>query len=467
LLFCHYEFIKLILNGLLINNKSYLKSQSLKIIGQGKLKGNIEISGAKNSALVLLAASLLTNEKIILENVPWLTDIEKMLNILKNLGVKLVNKNNQLEIDSRNISIKELPFELVNGLRASFFCIGALLAKFGEVKIPLPGGCDIGLRPIDEHINGLKALGAEIIIEEGIVKAKLKGESKKLYGAHIKLQCPSVGATETLIMAASLAKGRTVLQNAAREPEIQDLCQMLNKMGAKIYDSGKEKIIIDGVNKLCGCTHKVIPDRIEAGTFLIAAAATSSSITISPVIPNHLEAVTNKLQESGSKITIKGNSITINCNKIKGVDIETAPFPGFPTDLQAPFTTLMAIANGESKITETIFENRMNHVHLLNKMGANIKLNKNIAYIKGVKKFKGMDLVGSDLRSSAALIIAGIIAEGTSKIYGLEHLDRGYENFESKLKILGIKITREFNKKTLTNKELKTSSDPADIPRAA
>ena len=185
---------------------------------------------------------------------------------------------------------------------------------------------------------------------------------------------------------------------------------MLNKMGAKIYDSGKEKIIIDGVNKLCGCTHKVIPDRIEAGTFLIAAAATSSSITISPVIPNHLEAVTNKLQESGSKITIKGNSITINCNKIKGVDIETAPFPGFPTDLQAPFTTLMAIANGESKITETIFENRMNHVHLLNKMGANIKLNNNIAHINGVKKFKGMNLVGSDLRSSAALIIAGIIA---------------------------------------------------------
>ena len=329
----------------------------------------------------------------------------------------------------------------------------------------MPGGCDIGSRPIDEHINGLKALGAEILIAEEIVKENIKGDKSRLIGTNIKLKCPSVGATETLIMAASLAEGRTTIENAAREPEIQDLCQMLNKMGAKIYDSGKEKIIIDGVNELCGCSHKVIPDRIEAGTFLIAAAATSSSITISPVIPNHLEAVTNKLQESGSKITIKGNSITINCNKIKGVDIETAPFPGFPTDLQAPFTTLMAIANGESKITETIFENRMNHVHLLNKMGANIKLNKNIAHIKGVKKFKGMDLVGSDLRSSAALIIAGIIAEGTSTISGLEHLDRGYENFESKLKILGIKITREFNKKTSKNKELKTSSDPADIPR--
>ena len=446
-------------------NKSYLKSQNLKIFGQGKLNGIVEISGAKNSALVLLAASLLTNERIVLQNVPRLTDIEKMANILRNLGVKIVEKNNKLEIDSQNISIKELPYELVNGLRASFFCIGPLLSKFGEAKVPLPGGCNIGSRPIDEHINGLKALGAEILIEEEIVKANIKGDKSRLIGTHIKLKCPSVGATETLIMAASLAEGRTTIENAAREPEIQDLCQMLNKMGAKIYDSGKEKIIIDGVNELCGCSHKVIPDRIEAGTFLIAAAATSSSITISPVIPNHLEAVTNKLQESGSKITIKGNSITINCNKIKGVDIETAPFPGFPTDLQAPFTTLMAIANGESKITETIFENRMNHVHLLNKMGANIKLNKNIAHIKGVKKFKGMDLVGSDLRSSAALIIAGIIAEGTSKIYGLEHLDRGYENFESKLKILGIKITREFNKKTLTNKELKTSSDPADIPR--
>ncbi len=446
-------------------NKSYLKSQNLKIFGQGKLNGIVEISGAKNSALVLLAASLLTNERIVLQNVPRLTDIEKMANILRNLGVKIVEKNNQLEIDSQNISIKELPYELVNGLRASFFCIGPLLSKFGEAKVPLPGGCNIGSRPIDEHINGLKALGAEILIEEEIVKANIKGGKSRLIGTNIKLKCPSVGATETLIMAASLAEGRTTIENAAREPEIQDLCQMLNKMGAKIYDSGKEKIIIDGVNELCGCSHKVIPDRIEAGTFLIAAAATSSSITISPVIPNHLEAVTNKLQESGSKITIKGNSITINCNKIKGVDIETAPFPGFPTDLQAPFTTLMAIANGESKITETIFENRMNHVHLLNKMGANIKLNKNIAHIKGVKKFKGMDLVGSDLRSSAALIIAGIIAEGTSTIFGLEHLDRGYENFESKLKILGIKINREFNKRTLKNKEFKTSSDPADIPR--
>ena len=445
--------------------KSYPKSENLKIFGQGKLNGKVEISGAKNSALVLLAASLLTNKKIIIQNVPCLTDIEKMSNILKNLGVNLVDKNNKLEIDSKNISIKELPYELVNGLRASFFCIGPLLSKFGEAKVPLPGGCNIGSRPIDEHINGLKALGAEIIIEEGIVKAKIKGKKNKLNGANIKLKCPSVGATETLVMAATLAQGRTTIENAAREPEIQDLCQMLNKMGAKIYDSGKEKIIIDGVNKLSGCTHKVIPDRIEAGTFLIAAAATSSSITIAPVIPHHLEAVTNKLQESGSKITIKGNSITIYPRELKSVDISTAPFPGFPTDLQAPFTALMTIANGESKITETIFENRMNHIHLLNKMGARIKLKENTAHIKGVTTINGMDLVGSDLRSSAALIIAGITAKGSSRIYGLEHLDRGYENFELKLKVLGIKITRELNNSNFMKNEFRVEKDSKEIDK--
>ena len=440
------------------NNKSYLKSQNLKIIGKSTLRGEVKISGAKNSALVLLAASLLTDEKIILDNVPSLTDIEKMGNILKNLGVILDNKNDQLIIDSKNISIKELPYELVNGLRASFFCIGALLTRFGEAKIPLPGGCNIGERPINEHINGLRALGAEIIIEKEIVKAKLIKKKNKLYGANIKLNCPSVGATETLIMAASLAEGRTVIENAAREPEIQDLCNMLNKMGAKIYDSGKEKIIIDGVQKLNGCSHKVIPDRIEAGTFLIAAAATSSSITISPVIPNHLEAVLNKLEESGSKIIKEGNTISIKSKNIKAVDITTAPFPGFPTDLQAPFTALMAIAKGKSKISETIFENRMNHVHILNEMGACITLEKNTAHIIGVKKLIGKNLAGSDLRSSAALIIAAIIAEKTSFIYGLEHLDRGYENFESKLSRLGVKIRREIRTKIITDSDYKKSN---------
>ena len=435
------------------NNKSYLKSQNLKIIGQNTLRGKVKISGAKNSALVLLAASLLTNEKIILDNVPLLTDIEKMGNILKNLGVKLQKKDHQVIIDSKNLSIQELPFELVNGLRASFFCIGALLARFGEASIPLPGGCNIGERPINEHINGLRALGAEIIIEREVVKAKLVEKKSKLFGANIRLNCPSVGATETLIMAASLAEGRTVIENAAREPEIQDLCQMLNKMGAKIYDAGKEKIIIDGVQKLHGCSHKVIPDRIEAGTFLIAAAATSSSITISPVIPIHLEAVLKKLEESGSKVFIKGNSISINGKSINAVKIKTAPFPGFPTDLQAPFMALMTIAKGRSMISEKIFENRMNHVALLNQMGASIVVNNNTAHISGVKKLKGTDLTGTDLRSSAALVIAALASENVSKIYGLEHLDRGYEEFEYKLSKLGVNIKREINSGYINNKK--------------
>ena len=435
------------------NNKSYLKSQNLKIIGQNTLRGKVKISGAKNSALVLLAASLLTNEKIILDNVPLLTDIEKMGNILKNLGVKLQKKDHQVIIDSKNLSIQELPFELVNGLRASFFCIGALLARFGEASIPLPGGCNIGERPINEHINGLRALGAEIIIEREVVKAKLVEKKSKLFGANIRLNCPSVGATETLIMAASLAEGRTVIENAAREPEIQDLCQMLNKMGAKIYDAGKEKIIIDGVQNLHGCSHKVIPDRIEAGTFLIAAAATSSSITISPVIPIHLEAVLKKLEESGSKVFIKGNSISINGKSINAVKIKTAPFPGFPTDLQAPFMALMTIAKGRSMISEKIFENRMNHVALLNKMGASIVVNNNIAHINGVKKLKGTDLIGTDLRSSAALVIAALVSENVSNVYGLEHLDRGYEEFEYKLSKLGVNIKREFKNGLFNNKK--------------
>ena len=425
------------------NNKSSLKSQRLKIIGQSTLRGKVNISGAKNSALVLIAASLLTEEEIILDNVPHLTDIEKMGNILKNLGVKLQKKENQLIIDSKNISIKELPYELVNGLRASFFCIGALLTRFGEASIPLPGGCNIGERPINEHINGLRELGAQIIIERDIVKAKLIEKQNKLFGTNIRLNCPSVGATETLIMAASLAEGRTIIENAAKEPEIQDLCQMLNKMGAKIYDSGKEKIIIDGVQKLHGCSHKVIPDRIEAGTFLIAAAATASSITVSPVIPHHLEAVLNKLEESGSKIIKKENSISIIGNKIKAVKIKTAPFPGFPTDLQAPFMALMTFAKGRSEIYEEIFENRMHHVDQLNKMGASITVRNNIAQIDGVNKLNGMKLIGSDLRSSAALIIAALCSENVSHFYGLDHLDRGYENFESKLSILGANIKRE------------------------
>ncbi len=430
-----------------IGEKSDLKSQHLKIHGQTKLKGTVRISGAKNSALVLLAASLLSDEKITIENIPDLTDVEKMKNILKTLGVKLVNEENKLIIDSTDLHNSELPYELVNGLRASFFCMGSLLARLGEASLSLPGGCKIGKRPIDEHIKGLKALGATISSKDGFILAKIKNNEKRLIGTKISLECPSVGATETLIMAATLAKGQTIIENAAREPEIQDLCQMLNKMGAKIFGAGQSKIIIDGVYRLKGCFHKVIPDRIEAGTFLIASAATLSSITISPVIPQHLEAVLDKLRETGSKIAIKGNQISISTKLIKPTNIETAPFPGFPTDLQAPFTALMSIAEGESRICENIFENRMNHVALLNKMGASIRIEKNIAHISGVKNLKSESLIGLDLRSTAAIIIAALTADNLSIVGGLEHLDRGYESFECKLNNLGANITREYNER--------------------
>jgi len=434
-------------------NESNLKFQNLKIKGNNILEGKVKISGAKNSALVLLAASLLTNEKVILNNVPNLSDVEKMKNILKHLGVKISSNNaNNLIINSKNLRIRDnIPFELVNGLRASFFCIGPLLSMLGEVTLALPGGCKIGKRPIDQHIKGLRLLGANIEVNDGLVKATIQGKKKKLVGSKILLSCPSVGATETLIMAATLAEGRTVIENAAREPEIQDLCLMLNKMGAQIYGYGNSKIIIDGVEKLSGCKHKVIPDRIEAGTFLIASAATLSNITIGPVIPNHLESVLETLRKTGSKIFIKGSEITIKTKEVKAVDIKTAPFPGFPTDLQAPYTALMAIAKGYSQITETIYENRMGHVDLLNRMGASIQLDNNIAKIKGVDELEGRNLKGSDLRSTASLIIAALGAKDTSYIGGLEHLDRGYESFESKLNILGANITRNFNEQIFFN----------------
>ena len=424
-------------------NKQNPKFESLKIKGKCSLKGKVKISGAKNSALVLLAASLLTEKKVCLANVPDLSDIRKMKNILKSIGVKLNENNRELIINAENLHLSDIPLNLVNELRASFFCIGPLLSKLGQASLALPGGCNIGERSIEEHIKGLRELGATIEQKNGFVNARIKNNKRKLIGTHIKLGCPSVGATETLTMAAVLAEGKTIISNAAREPEIQDLCEMLNKMGSKIKGAGSSIISIEGVNSLNGCVHEVIPDRIEAGTFLIASAATLSSITIYPVIPSHLNSLLQKLKESGSEITIKNNSISIKTEKIKAVNIETAPFPGFPTDLQAPFTALMLKATGKSIIKETIFENRMNHVELLNEMGSKIKLENNVATINGVNKLTGKNLKGSDLRATAAIVIAALSADSTSLVEGLEHLDRGYEHFECKLKMLGASIKRD------------------------
>ena len=425
------------------DNKLDPKFESLKINGRCSLQGQIKISGAKNSALVLLAASLLTKDKIYLTNVPDLSDIRKMKHILKSIGVKINNDSEKMIINAENLYLGNINHDLVNELRASFFCIGPLLSRSGEASLALPGGCNIGKRPIEEHIKGLQELGATIEQKDGFVHAKIRNNRRRLKGTHIRLGCPSVGATETLIMAAVLAEGKTIISNSAREPEIQDLCKMLNNMGAKIRGAGTSRISIEGVNYLNGCSHEVIPDRIEAGTFLIAAAATLSAITISPVIPSHLKSLLQKLQESGSKIIIRNNSISIRTEKIKAVNIETAPFPGFPTDLQAPFTVLMLKATGKSIIKETIFENRMSHIELLNKMGASINLENNIATVSGVQKLSGRNLKGSDLRSTAAIVIAALAAENTSLVEGLEHLDRGYENLEFKLKLLGANIQRD------------------------
>ena len=433
------------------DNKLDPKFESLKINGRCSLQGQIKISGAKNSALVLLAASLLTKDKVYLTNVPDLSDIRKMKHILKSIGVKINNDSEKMIINAENLYLGNINHDLVNELRASFFCIGPLLSRSGEASLALPGGCNIGKRPIEEHIKGLQELGATIEQKDGFVHAKIRNNRRRLKGTHIRLGCPSVGATETLIMAAVLAEGKTIISNSAREPEIQDLCEMLNNMGAIIRGAGTSRISIEGVNYLNGCSHEVIPDRIEAGTFLIAAAATLSAITISPVIPSHLKSLLQKLQESGSKIIIKNNSISIKTEKIKAVNIETAPFPGFPTDLQAPFTVLMLKATGKSIIKETIFENRMSHIELLNKMGASIKLENNIATVSGVQKLSGRNLKGSDLRSTAAIVIAALAAENTSLVEGLEHLDRGYEDFEFKLKKSGADIKRDLTRNISNN----------------
>ncbi len=424
----------------------------LEVKGGYPLTGILKVSGAKNSSLVLMAAALLTKETLCIKNVPHLTDIHVMSEILSNLGAKLTNKGNSIKINSEFIHNAELPYRLVQSLRASFFCIGPLLTRLGEANIPLPGGCNIGTRPVDAHIHGLKALGAEVEINNDVVKAQVSTKDKRLRGANITLTYPSVGATETILMASCLALGKTTISNAAREPEIQDLVKMLNSMGARIYGAGTKKITIIGVENLKGTSHFVIPDRIEAGTFLIAAAITRSPLIVGPLIPNHLSAVISKLQECGCSISHHGNNhIKIIPREISGVDITTSPFPGFPTDLQAPFMSLMATAKGSSKIKEKVFEKRMQHVIELKKMGACIYLEKNTAHIKGVKELVGSNVEGRDLRSSAAIVLACLSAKGNSIFTGLEHLDRGYEKLEEKLTNVGSIISRKFNQTTSHN----------------
>ena len=416
----------------------------LQIEGSARLNGVLQVSGAKNSALVLMTAALLCPEPVELCNVPNLTDIAGMVEILQSLGVRVQRDGDRMVLDASTLTSHEPPYQLVNSLRASFFSIGSLLGRLGHAKVPLPGGCRIGARPVVEHIRGLKSLGAHVTVEHGVVSASVPGTKKRLKGASIVLDCPSVGATETILMAAVLAEGTTTIENAAQEPEVQDLANMLVAMGADISGAGGPLITIHGVDQLhsVSSAYPVIPDRIEAGTFLIAAAITRSSLRVEPVIADHLSSVLQKLRDCGCKLDIDDLGITITPGDIQAVDITTQPFPGFPTDLQAPFMALMTTAKGTSVISEKIYENRLQHVAELQRMGASIRVEGSTAIVEGVVQLSAAPVTGSDLRASAAMVIAGLAAHGTTSVSGLKHLDRGYDRIESKLTAVGARLER-------------------------
>jgi UDP-N-acetylglucosamine 1-carboxyvinyltransferase len=364
--------------------------------------------------------------------------------ILASLGVKLTRQGDILDINASHIGQSKAPYELVSQLRASFFVIGPVLARLGVARVPLPGGCAIGARPVDLHVRGLQAMGADVHIEHGTVNAYVSGPSRRLKGAKIYLDYPSVGATETLMMAATLADGETILENAAQEPEVIDLANFCRAMGAKIRGAGTKTIVISGVPSLHSVDYSIIPDRVEAGTFLVAGAITQSEISLSPIIPDHLTAVIAKLRAIGALITPEApNRLRISPGSgLVATDIETLPYPGFPTDMQAQFMALLTVTEGDSIVTETVFENRLRHVAELNRMGADIRVKGNHAVVRGVPMLSGAPVVATDLRASAALVLAALAAEGKTTIQGLHHLDRGYENLDLKLQQLGVKLQR-------------------------
>ncbi|MEH2121443.1 UDP-N-acetylglucosamine 1-carboxyvinyltransferase [Nostoc sp.] len=419
-------------------------SSVLQIWGGHPLRGHVKISGAKNAALVIMAGALLCPGDCRIRNVPLLADVERMGQVLSALGVRLTRQGDILDINASEIKTSKAPYELVTQLRASFFAIGAILARLGVAQMPLPGGCAIGARPVDLHVRGLQAMGAEVQIEHGICNAYVPGSSRRLKGAKIYLDIASVGATENLMMAATLAEGETIIENAAREPEVVDLANFCNAMGAKIKGAGTSRIIIEGVPKLHSVDYSIIPDRIEAGTFLLAAAITRSELTLSPVASEHLVPVIAKLRDIGVTIVEEKPEYLriLPAETLKATDIETQYHPGFPTDMQAPFMALLALAEGDSVINESVFENRLRHASELNRLGADIRVKGNAAFVRGVPKLSGAPVLGTDLRASAALVIAGLAAEGQTTIQGLQHLDRGYDRLDVKLQQLGAKILR-------------------------
>lgn len=413
----------------------------LQIIGGNPLQGAVTISGAKNAALPILCAGLLSSDTLQLNNVPNLQDIHTMCNLLQQMGMQIASNKTQgtYQLNAAEIDRLEAPYELVKTMRAAILVLGPLLARFGEARVSLPGGCAIGARPVDQHIRGLQAMGAEINIEHGYIHAK----AKRLKGTRIVTDMITVTGTENLLMAATLADGETILENAAREPEVDDLAELLIKMGAKIDGLGSNKLIIQGVDRLHAAEHTVMADRIETGTFLCAVAATGGEVILHHCRPDTLDAVLDKLQETGSQITVGENWIKIKSNqRPRAVSLRTSEYPAFPTDMQAQFMALLSIADGVARVTETIFENRFMHVQELNRLGANIVIEGNTASVQGVAALSGATVMATDLRASASLVIAGLCAEGKTTIERIYHLDRGYDQIEKKLSALGANIQR-------------------------
>ncbi|AUH53260.1 UDP-N-acetylglucosamine 1-carboxyvinyltransferase [Chromobacterium sp. ATCC 53434] len=412
----------------------------LKIVGNGPLNGEIRVSGAKNAALPILCAGLLTADTMRFTNVPMLRDIATTQKLLQGMGVRVMTDNvHEVEITASQLDSLVAPYDLVKTMRASILVLGPTLARFGEATVSLPGGCAIGSRPVDQHIKGLVAMGAEVSIEHGYVKAR----AKRLRGARVVMDMVTVGGTENLLMAATLAEGTTILENAAREPEVTDLANCLVAMGAKISGIGSDRLVIEGVEKLHGAEYSVMPDRIEAGTFLVAGAMTRGHIVLRNAAPKSMEAVLDKLAETGALIECGDDWISLDMKqRPKAVNFRTLPYPAFPTDMQAQLMTLNCVAEGAGVVTETIFENRFMHVPELNRMGANIEVEGNTAIIKGVDKLSGATVMATDLRASASLVIAGLVAEGETIVDRIYHLDRGYEHIEKKLGAVGALIER-------------------------
>lgn len=417
------------------------------------LRGEVSIGGAKNAALGILAAAIMTDETVTIENVPNVRDTRVLLQAIEGIGAKVKYiYNNTVQINGGSISDLNVEYEYIRKIRASYYLLGALLGKYKESNVALPGGCNIGSRPIDQHLKGFKALGAKVNIDHGVVSAK----AENLVGGHIYFDVVTVGATINLMMASCMAEGETILENAAKEPHIVDVANFLNAMGANIKGAGTDVIRIKGVNRLHGCTYSIIPDQIEAGTFMMAAAATRGDIVIKDVIPKHLESITAKLLEMGCKLVEGDDWIRVIADgEVGSTNVKTLPYPGFPTDMQPQIAVALALAKGSSMVTESIFENRFKYVDELNRMGAKIKVEGNTAYIEGVEKFTSAQLSAPDLRAGAALVIAALAADGISQIDDIEYIQRGYEDFEGKLSALGAIIAKVDSERELQKFKLK------------